>query len=106
MASKFLRKYTVPPGFPDILSELTTEILRDQPEDIMSYCMYYFEAKNQVIKDWQNACSLPLSIITLKLIQQENILFEKTNFQSEYEFFSSLYFLLVIIINISTFLFF
>ena len=45
MASKYLQKYPIPAGFPEVLSDFTREILRDQPEDIVDYAVKYFELK-------------------------------------------------------------
>lgn len=46
MASKFLKKHTVPKDFPEVLSNLTKEILREQPEDITHFAACYFEHLN------------------------------------------------------------
>ena len=43
MASKFLKKRTIPEGFKEILSDLTREILREQPADIAHFAATYFE---------------------------------------------------------------
>lgn len=43
MASKYLQKYPVPAGFQEILADLTREILRDQPPNIIEYAAKYFE---------------------------------------------------------------
>jgi len=48
MASKYLQKYPIPQGFNDIVHNLTREILRDQPEDIIEYAALYFEALRDV----------------------------------------------------------
>ena len=37
MSSKYIKKYNIPPGFHDLLSEFTKEILRNQPEDIVDF---------------------------------------------------------------------
>ena len=44
MASKYLQKFPVPEGFPEILHDLTREVLRDQPDDILEYAELYFES--------------------------------------------------------------
>ena len=44
MASKYQRKYTVPEGFRDCLSDLVREILREQPHDPVDFCHKYFLA--------------------------------------------------------------
>ena len=44
MASKYLKKYSVPEGFRDVLCNLVKEILRDQPFDLNDYCYQYFKA--------------------------------------------------------------
>lgn len=49
MASKFLNKRSVPNGFREILSELTKEILREQPADIIHFSASYFEHLSKVI---------------------------------------------------------
>ena len=50
MASKYLQKYSIPSEFVHILQDLTREVLRDQPEDIIAYAAEYFECKHLVIK--------------------------------------------------------
>jgi len=47
MASKYLSKYSVPEGFVDILHELTREVLRAQPDDILEFAANFFEHKAQ-----------------------------------------------------------
>jgi hypothetical protein len=48
MASKYLQKFPVPEGFPEILHDFTREILRDQPDDIIAYAAEYFASLNEV----------------------------------------------------------
>jgi hypothetical protein len=48
MASKYLQKYPVPQGFPEILHDFTKEILRDQPENIKEFGYQYFKALEEV----------------------------------------------------------
>lgn len=48
MASKYLQKYPVPQGFPDILHDFAREVLRDQPENIKEYGWQYFKAIEEV----------------------------------------------------------
>ena len=48
MASKFLKKRTVPEGFKEILSDLTREVLREQPKDIVHFAASYFEYLSSV----------------------------------------------------------
>lgn len=43
MASKYLQKYPIPAGFPEILTDFTREVLRDQPSNIIEYAATYFE---------------------------------------------------------------
>ena len=47
MSSKYIKKYTIPPGFQDLLSEFTKEILRNQPEDIFDFGVEYFKCLQQ-----------------------------------------------------------
>eukprot|EP00347_Sterkiella_histriomuscorum_P017211 403350253 len=49
MASKYLQKYPVPQGFPDILHDFAREVLRDQPDNIKEYGWQYFKAIEQGI---------------------------------------------------------
>lgn len=49
MASKYLQKYPVPQGFPEILHDFAKEILRDQPENIKEFGWQYFKALEEVI---------------------------------------------------------
>lgn len=43
MASKYLQKFPVPHGFQELLADLTREVLRDQPDNIVEYAALYFE---------------------------------------------------------------
>ena len=47
MSSKYIKKYTIPPGFQDLLSEFTKEILRNQPKDIIDFGVEYFKCLQQ-----------------------------------------------------------
>ena len=48
MASKYIQKYPVPQGFPDILHDFAREVLRDQPENIYEFGFMYFKAMEEV----------------------------------------------------------
>ena len=48
MASKYLQKYPVPSGFPDILHDFAREVLRDQPSNIYDFGYHYFKAMEEV----------------------------------------------------------
>ena len=48
MASKYLQKYPVPQGFPDVLHDFAREVLRDQPENIYEFGFLYFKAMEEV----------------------------------------------------------
>ena len=61
MASKYIQKYPVPQGFPDILHDFAREVLRDQPENIYEFGYLYFKAMEEVRK-W--------NILTASLIGQ------------------------------------
>ena len=43
MASKYIQKFPVPEGFPEILHDLAKEILRNQPGDIIDFSAAYFK---------------------------------------------------------------
>ena len=47
MSSKYIKKYDIPPGFQDLLSEFTKEILRNQPKDIIDFGVEYFKCLQQ-----------------------------------------------------------
>ena len=47
MASKYRKRYTVPEGFTQILEDLTREILREQPRDILAFAAHYFRCKEK-----------------------------------------------------------
>jgi hypothetical protein len=53
MASKYIQKFPVPQNFPEILHDLSKEILRNQPEDIIEFCAMYFKcAQEGIILDY------------------------------------------------------
>jgi hypothetical protein len=54
MASKYIQKYPVPQGFPDILHDFAREVLRDQPENIYEFGYLYFKAMEEVSKRMNN----------------------------------------------------
>lgn len=45
MASKYRKRYSVPQGFDLVLEELTREILREQPRNIVAFAAHYFKCK-------------------------------------------------------------
>lgn len=55
MASKYLQKFPIPEGFPEVLHDLSREILREQPRDIVAFCAKYFRCKaDGVAFDWED----------------------------------------------------
>ena len=55
MSSKYIKKYSIPPGFQSLLSEFTKEILRNQPKDIVDFAVEYFKCLQQgLILDYPN----------------------------------------------------
>ena len=44
---KYAKDFQIPEAFPDVLRDLTREILRDQPKDINKYAYEYFEKLKQ-----------------------------------------------------------
>ena len=44
---KYAKDFKIPAEFPEILRNLTREILRDQPKDINKYACEYFEKLKQ-----------------------------------------------------------
>ena len=47
MSSKYIKKYSIPPGFQSLLSEFTKEILRNQPKDIVDFAVEQFKFLQQ-----------------------------------------------------------
>ncbi len=55
MASKYIQKYPIPEGFPEILHDLDKEILRNQPDDILEFSALYFKCLQEgVVLDYPN----------------------------------------------------
>jgi len=55
MASKYIQKYPIPEGFPEILHDLAKEILRNQPQDIMDFSALYFKCiQEETVLDYAN----------------------------------------------------
>jgi hypothetical protein len=52
MASKYIQKYPVPQGFPDILHDFAREVLRDQPENIYEFGYLYFKSIEEVLMNF------------------------------------------------------
>ncbi len=44
---KYAKDFQIPAEFPEILRNLTREILRDQPKDINKYALEYFDKLKQ-----------------------------------------------------------
>ena len=74
MASKYIQKYPVPQGFPDILHDFAREVLRDQPENIYEFGYLYFKAMEEVSKWNNNIILITISsksfVLTASLIGQ------------------------------------
>ena len=74
MASKYIQKYPVPQGFPDILHDFAREVLRDQPENIYEFGYLYFKAMEEVSKGNNQSVLMKISakcfILTASLIGQ------------------------------------
>lgn len=47
MSSKYVKKYKIPAGFKDLLTEFTREILRNQPNDLVNFGIEYFKCLEQ-----------------------------------------------------------
>jgi hypothetical protein len=84
MASKYIQKFPVPDGFPEILHDLSKEILRNQPADIIEFCAMYFQClqEGKVLdypKKGQNIpCDFTTSVpkVTKKEVRKSNRDFE------------------------------
>ena len=78
MASKYIQKFPIPYDFPDILTEFTTEILRNQPLDIIDFGIEYFRClEEQKILDYPNRgpnipCDFKPCIPTIPTKPQKN----------------------------------
>jgi hypothetical protein len=54
MASKYIQKFPIPKGFPEILHDLSKEILRHQPDDIIEFAALYFKSiQDGVVLDYK-----------------------------------------------------
>ena len=54
MASKYIQKFPIPDGFPEILHDLAKEILRNQPADILEFSALYFKCLQEgTVLDYQ-----------------------------------------------------
>lgn len=47
MASKYLQHFPIPAGFQQLLADLTRDILKDQPANIVEYAANYFQSLEQ-----------------------------------------------------------
>jgi hypothetical protein len=55
MASKYIQKFPIPEGFPEILSDLAKEVLRNQPADILEFSALYFKCLQEgTVLDYAN----------------------------------------------------
>ena len=55
MASKYINKFKVPPGFEDILNDFAKEVLRNQPKDILDFgCEYFRCLQEGVVLDYKD----------------------------------------------------
>ena len=55
MASKYIQKFPIPDNFPELLNDLSKEILRNQPEDILVFCALYFKCLQEgTVLDYAN----------------------------------------------------
>jgi hypothetical protein len=53
MASKYIQKFPIPEGFPEILSDFAKEILRNRPKDIYEFSAEYFRClQEKVVLDY------------------------------------------------------
>ena len=52
MASKYISKFPIPQGYPEMLHDFSREILRLQPENILEFGYQYFKAKEEVTPFW------------------------------------------------------
>ncbi len=55
MASKYIQNFPIPNGFPEILHDLSKEILRHQPDDIIDFAACYFKCiKEGIVLKYEN----------------------------------------------------
>ena len=45
--SNYSKEFQIPPDFPEILRDLTREVLRSQPKDINAFAHQYFKKKRE-----------------------------------------------------------
>ena len=85
MSSKYIKKYSIPPGFQSLLSEFTKEILRNQPKDIIDFGVEYFRClQERLILDYphrgQNIpCDFKPAIPALPPLLKNQISYKEDN---------------------------
>ncbi len=47
MSSKNLQQFPIPKNFPELLNDMTKEVLRNQPKDIYEFCAMYFRCMQE-----------------------------------------------------------
>lgn len=87
MASKYIQKFPIPTGFPEILNDFAKEILRNQPQDIIEFSAEYFKCLQEgTVLDYnKKGANLPndFKVSVPKMPEKENI--GKKNVATEFE---------------------
>jgi hypothetical protein len=83
MASKYIQKFPIPDGFPEIIHDLSKEILRNQPEDIVEFCALYFKCLQEgIVLDYSKRgknipCDFKTVVPSVGIKPEQAILSEK-----------------------------
>ena len=86
MASKYIKKFKVPNGFENILSDFAKEILRNQPKDIIQFGIEYFKGLETNTKiDYTGKGENRPEIYKRPENQQPNIINAANNLEISYE---------------------
>ena len=49
MASRYIAKYTVPDGLPEIIHDFAYHVIYNKPTDLVTFGVHYFECLDEVI---------------------------------------------------------
>ena len=86
MASKYIKKFKVPNGFENILSDFAKEILRNQPKDILQFGIEYFKGLETNTKiDYKNKGENRPENYKRPENQKPNIINAPNNLEMSYE---------------------
>jgi len=81
--SKYPNKYEIPEQFPEILSNFTREIVRNQPKDILDFAIKYFYNLEKKMMPYSSINSNKYSTINSELNINQSEIMSSNNEQSD-----------------------